>query len=46
MIIYTLWSYEDSEIKEVTASKEEAEAWIAKNRNDRPDDIKLEKWEI
>lgn len=44
--IYTLYSYEDGEIKDVFCSKREAYLWIEENRNDRPDDVTIEEWRV
>ena len=42
--VFTLYSYEDAEIKTVVASIDEAHEWIAENREDNEEDIWVEKW--
>lgn len=44
--VYTLFSYEDYELKSVTSSKECAEAWIEENRLGNEEDIRMESWEV
>lgn len=43
---FTIYSYEDAEIKDVVASIDEAHEWIAENREDNEEDILVEKWTI
>lgn len=42
--VFTLYSYEDSEIKTVVATIDEAHEWIAENREGNEDDIRVEQW--
>ena len=44
--IFTLYSHEDNEIKDVVASIDEAHEWIVENREDNEDDILVEKWSV
>lgn len=44
--VFTIYSYEDSEIKDVVASIDEAHEWIAENREDNEEDILVEKWTV
>lgn len=44
--VFTLYSYEDNEIKDVVASIDEAHEWIAENRDGNEEDILVEKWTV
>lgn len=46
MYVYTIYSYEDQEIKDVFSTIGEAEDWIKENREDREDDIRIQKWRV
>lgn len=43
---FTLYSYEDNEIKTVVTTIDKAHEWIAENREDNEEDIWVEKWEL
>ncbi|WP_270790235.1 hypothetical protein [Enterococcus diestrammenae] len=42
--VYTIYSYEDQEIKDVFSTFDEAKAWVKENREDREDDCRIQKW--
>lgn len=42
--VYTIYCYEDDEIKDVFATSEEAEAWVAENREGREDNCRIQRW--
>lgn len=44
--VYTIYCYEDQEIKDVFATREEAEAWISENRADNEDICRIEQWSV
>lgn len=44
--IYTLFSFEDNEIKDVFSSRKEAEEWVSEYRKGREDDIRIEEWTV
>lgn len=44
--VYTVFSYEDNEVKDVFSSLEDAKEWIQENRSNREDDVRIEEWVI
>ena len=44
LIVYTVYSYEDSEIKGIFKSKESAQEWVTENRKDNEYDCHIEDW--
>ncbi len=42
--VYTIYCYEDSEIKGVFASLEKANGWVEENRKGREDTVYIEEW--
>ena len=44
--VYTVYCYEDQEIKNVFATREEAEAWVSENRAGNEDICRIEQWPI
>lgn len=44
--VFTIFSYEDNEIKDVVPSRKEAEEWVLENREDRQEDCRIEEWAI
>ena len=44
LIVYTVYSYEDAEIKGIFKSLNGAKDWIAENRKDNEGDCKIEDW--
>ena len=46
LIVYTVYSYEDGEIKGIFKSKEAANEWVTENRKGNEDDCKIEDWYV
>lgn len=46
MYVYTIYSYEDQEIKDVFSTIDEAKEWVKENREDREDDCRIQKWRV
>lgn len=46
MYVYTIYSYEDREIKDVFSTIHEAEDWVKENRENREDDCRIQKWRV
>lgn len=44
--VYTIYCYEDREVKDVFATREEAEAWISENRVGNEDICRIERWSV
>lgn len=44
--VYTIYCYEDQEVKDVFATREEAEAWISENRAGNEDICRIERWSV
>ena len=42
--VYTVYSYEDREIKDIFESKQAAEQWVSENREGNEEDCKIEYW--
>lgn len=46
IVVYTVYSYEDQEIKEVFATAKEASEWVSANRKGREGDCYIEQWPV
>ena len=44
--VYTIYSYEDQEIKAVFSSMKEVDEWIKENRKGNEDDCHVEQWPV
>lgn len=44
--VYTIYSYEDQEIKDVFATAEEASRWVSENRKGNEEDCHIEEWPV
>ena len=42
--VYTVYSYEDQEIKDIFESKIAANQWVSENREGNEEDCKIEYW--
>lgn len=42
--VYTVYSYEDREIKDIFESKRAAEQWVSENREGNEEDCKIDYW--
>ena len=42
--VYTVYSYEDEEIKDVFESMRAANQWVSENRSGNEEDCKIEYW--
>ena len=42
--VYTTYSYEDKEIKDIFESKVAANQWVSENREGNEEDCKIEYW--
>lgn len=46
LTIYTLFSYEDNEIKALFKNREQADQWVKENREGNEYDVKIEEWQV
>lgn len=44
--VYTVYSYEDQEIKHVFATLKEAQDWVSENREGNEEDCRIEHWPV
>lgn len=44
--VYTIYSFEDKELKDVVTSLEKAKNWVVENREGNEDDCRIESWSV
>lgn len=44
--VFTIFSYEDNEVKDVVATHKEAKEWVLENREGNEDDCRIEEWNV